>query len=134
MRTSTGPSCGASNLFSLRRTSDKPPTVSDSRNSGTYTSREPYRTPRTTLPSPVNRGDDSTDTGATPRPVDPYKCSTESSPERPSTKSSPPREKDTTGESTQLDIRPSHTVPARDAHEPSSGAPLHPHPDRERHH
>src|SRR5699024_11266408 len=99
-----------------------------------YTSRESYRTPRTTLPSPVNRGDDSTDTGATPRPVDPYKWRTESSPERPRTNSSPPREKDTTGESTQLDIRPSHTVPAHDAHEPSTGEQLPPRPAHERHH
>src|SRR5699024_12380543 len=71
----------------------------------------PTLVPYTTLfrsiePPPARRSDDAIDTGANPNPVLPCKCSTGSSPERPSSNTSPSRANDTTGESITLCIQP----------------------------
>src|SRR5690625_52448 len=84
IRTSTGPRWGANSAVKSRRTADSSPVDGASTYSGINTSRESYRTPRTIEPSPARRSDDAIDTGATPNPVLPYKCSTGSAPERPS--------------------------------------------------
>src|SRR5690606_1092548 len=130
MRTSTGPKCGARRRVKSRRASVTDNSVPD-RSSGTYTSRTPYRTPRTIDPSPDRRSDDLIDTGASPNPVDPCKCRAGASPERPSSIARPPRLNDTIGESTHLDINPPitpHKAPHDAADEPQPRAQPRAHP------
>src|SRR5699024_7305335 len=129
IRTSTGPRWGASSAVKSRRTADSSPVDAASIYSGINTSRESYRTPRTIEPSPARRSDDAIDTGANPNPVLPCKCSTGSSPERPSSNTSPPRLNDTIGESDTLCTHPpiAHTTnPAYAAPEQAREQPPQP--------